>query len=140
MSDLKRLPVKYLRDYIKKDYKLRDCCFICGSVSELELHHLYSVSELFERWCVKNRVKSIDSVEEIMVLRVKFATDCSDELSHTNLYTLCKPHHQRLHSLYGKSYSNYMALKVRNWLHNQREQYGEVEDGKRTDRVVSGQA
>jgi hypothetical protein len=137
MSDLKRLPVKYLRDYIKKDYKLRDKCFICNSVETLELHHLYSVSELFERWCAKNRIKSVNSVDEITTLRVKFAEDCSEELSHKNLYTLCKTHHQRLHYLYGKSYSNYMALKVKTWLLNQREQYGELEDGKGTDRLVN---
>ena len=46
MRELKRFPIKYIRDFIKKDYKLRDKCFICGSSEKLELHHLYSVSEL----------------------------------------------------------------------------------------------
>ena len=132
MSKLKRLPVKYIRDYIKKNYKVRDCCFICRSTQQLELHHLYSVSELFERWCVTNKIREINCVEEIQNLRVQFALDCADELSQENLYTLCKPHHQKLHSLFGKSYSNYVALKVKNWLKKQQIKHGEELDGTRT--------
>ena len=49
MNKLKRFPVKYIRDYIKKDYKLRDECYICKATDNLELHHLYSVSQLFEK-------------------------------------------------------------------------------------------
>jgi 5-methylcytosine-specific restriction endonuclease McrA len=120
MSDLKRLPVKYLRDYIKKDYKIKDKCFICGSTSELELHHLFSVSELFERWCVKNKIKAVESVDTMLTLRVSFAEDCKEELSSENLYTLCTSHHKRLHFLFGKSYSNYTALKVKDWLNTQK--------------------
>ena len=56
MNQLKRLPVKYIRDFIKKDYKLRDECYVCGSKNTLELHHLLSVSELFNNWCVKNKI------------------------------------------------------------------------------------
>ena len=39
MDVLKRFPIKYVRDYIKKDYKVRDKCYICGSKDDLELHH-----------------------------------------------------------------------------------------------------
>ena len=35
MNQLKRFPIKYIRDFIKKDYKLRDECFICGSKEKL---------------------------------------------------------------------------------------------------------
>ena len=46
MNTLKRFPIKYIRDFIKKDYKLKDECYICGDSNKLELHHLFSVSEL----------------------------------------------------------------------------------------------
>jgi hypothetical protein len=124
MTALKRLPIKYIRDYIKKDYKLRDCCYICGSESNLELHHLYSVSELFNNWCAANKILHIDSEEPILDLRIVFATDCADSLSHNNLYTLCSLHHKRLHNLYGQRYSNNMANKVKNWLEIQKEKHG----------------
>ena len=89
MNQLKRFPIKYIRDFIKKDYKLRDECFICGSKIKLELHHLLSVSELFNKWCTKNKVTTIDDVDCIKKLRVQFAEDCKDELSHEHLFTLC---------------------------------------------------
>jgi 5-methylcytosine-specific restriction endonuclease McrA len=123
-SDLKRLPVKFVRDYIKKDYKLKDCCFICGSVKDLELHHLYSVSELFNQWCVKNKVLHIKSDEHIKELRVQFAQDCATDLSHDNLYTLCKHHHVRLHTIYGQSYGNHLASKIKTWIYLQKEKHG----------------
>jgi len=124
MSELKRFPIKYIRDYIKKDYKIRDKCYICGSLEKLELHHLYSVSQLFEQWCIKNNVSEIDSVEKITSLREKFAVDCSEELSHDNLFTLCKPHHERLHNIYGQNYSNHLTSKVKNWLDIQKDKHG----------------
>ncbi len=123
MADLKRLPVKWVRDYIKSDYKLRDCCYICGSTSTLELHHLYSVSELFNNWCSKNKIHSIESDEHIKQLRVRFAEDLAIELSHDNLYTLCKKHHVLLHTVYGQSYSNHIAPRIRNWLELKREEW-----------------
>ena len=65
MNQLKRFPIKYIRDFIKKDYKLRDECFICGSKEKLELHHLLSISELFNKWCFKNKINAIDDVDYI---------------------------------------------------------------------------
>ena len=65
MSNLKRFPIKYIRDYIKKDYKTREDCYICSSKTKLELHHLYSVSELFGKWCDRNSIKEVTSVEKI---------------------------------------------------------------------------
>jgi 5-methylcytosine-specific restriction endonuclease McrA len=124
MTELKRLPVKYVRDYIKKDYKLRDCCYICNTTSSLELHHLYSVSELFNNWCIKNNIKDISSEEQILDIRIRFAEDCSTELSNNNLFTLCSTHHKRLHNLYGQTYPNFMALKIKNWIEIQKEKHG----------------
>jgi len=126
MSELKRLPIKYIRDFIKKDYKLRDKCFVCDSTEFLELHHLFSVSELFKRWRETNKINEISSVDEIKDLRVKFAEDCKDQLSHENLYTLCSIHHKQLHNLYGQTYSNYLAPKIKNWLEIQKAKHGGI--------------
>jgi hypothetical protein len=124
MSNLKRIPIKYIRDYIKKDYKIRDECYICKSKEKLELHHIYSISQLFENWCMTNNIKEVDSVDIIKDLRVKFYEDEFHRLSNDNLYTLCKVHHERLHNIYGQRYSNNIAVKIINWLKLQREKNG----------------
>ena len=124
MSQLKRFPIKYISDYIKKDYKLKDKCYICGSKEKLELHHLFSVSQLFEQWCSENKVTEIDTVEKITSLREIFAVDCKESLDHHNLYTLCKTHHQRLHNIYGQNYSNHLVPKIKNWLEIQKDKNG----------------
>ena len=124
MTQLKRFPIKYIRDFIKKDYKLRDECFICGSKQKLELHHLLSISELFNKWCVKNKINTIDDVDYIKKLRIQFANDCEKELSHEHLFTLCNIHHKQLHSIYGQTYSNHLAPKIKNWLEIQKAKNG----------------
>ena len=124
MDTLKRFPIKYIRDFIKKDYKLKDECFVCGTTDALELHHLYSVSELFSKWCLSKKIKSIDSVELINKLRVEFASDEKDLLSNKNLFTLCKNHHIRLHTIYGQTYANHLVPKIKNCLLVQREKHG----------------
>jgi len=126
MSTLKRFPIKYIRDFIKKDYKLRDKCFICDSKDNLELHHLFSVSELFRKWCEQKKILSIDKVEEINEYRVKFSEDCADQLSHDNLFTLCSKHHKLLHTIYGQTYSNHLVPKIKNWLDIQRLKNGGI--------------
>ena len=125
MSELKRIPIKYIRDYMKKHYKARDCCFVCGSTERLELHHIYSVSQLFDDWCKQNSVKQIDTVEEMNSIRERFCQDEEERLSNSNLYTLCKPHHERLHSIYGQKYSNHLAQKVIRWLTIQKDKHSE---------------
>lgn len=124
MSELKRELVKYIRDYIKKDYKLRDCCYICGETNKLELHHLYSVSELFNLWCTKNKIRNIDTEDQIKQLRVVFSQDCAEQLSNDNLFTLCDVHHKRLHNLYGQTYSNHIVPKIKNWIELQKAKNG----------------
>lgn len=123
MNGLKRIPVKYVRDWIKKDYSKKDACYVCGATEDLELHHLYSVSELFHSWCTKNDIKEITTVEQISELRVIFAKDCEEELSHKHLFTLCKAHHERLHNIYGQRYTNTMTPKVLRWLNIQRDKF-----------------
>lgn len=123
MTELKRNCIKYVRDYIKREYKLRDCCYICGSEEKLELHHLYSVSELFNKWLDQNGIRSVDTEEQILEYRVRFAEDCADLLAHEHLYTLCSAHHKRLHNIYGQTYPNSLAIKIKNWLEVQKEKH-----------------
>ena len=121
---LTRLPVKWIRDGIKKNYKEREPCFICGSEVDIELHHIYSVSELWNNWLRQNRL-TVSCDEDVLMHRTSFEQDNLDKLSNDNLYSLCKTHHLRLHQIYGKSYSNYMGEKVRDWIYKQRDKYGD---------------
>lgn len=135
---LKREPVKHVRDGMKSRYKSREPCYICGSEELIELHHLYCVSELWNAWALKNRIK-ISSDDDVRAYRIQFEAEHQDKLNNDNLYSLCKAHHSRLHQIFGKSYSNYTALKVGEWLERQKAQYGEKLDGEGTDRLASGQ-
>lgn len=126
MSDLKRLPIKYVRDFIKKDYIYDNNCYICGSEIQLELHHLYSISEMWNIWLDKEKVDSSSlTIETIKELRRVFYDAHRDVLGSHNLFTLCKPHHVRLHSIYGLTYSNWRSEKVKEWLENQKTKFGE---------------
>lgn len=118
-----RLPVKHVRDGMKSKYKEREPCFICGSTENIELHHIYSVSELWHTWVRANKL-NITCDADVLNHRKQFEDDNADKLNNDNLYSLCKPHHQRLHQIYGKSYSNYLGNKVREWLHKQRDKHG----------------
>ena len=121
MSVLKRFPIKYVRDFIKKDYKPKDNCYICKSTKNLELHHLYSLSQLWEQWCKEHNFKQVENVEIIKHLRVRFAKDYKEYLKSDNLYTLCKFHHLKLHTLYGQNYSNHLVPKIQKWMNIQKE-------------------
>ena len=126
MTDLKRLPVKYVRDFIKKDYVYSSKCYICESETLLELHHLYSISELWHEWLDKYSINSDKlTIDTVMALRVTFYDEHKHLLGPSNLYTLCKVHHSRLHSIYGARYSNWRAVKVKTWLENQKDKFGE---------------
>lgn len=118
---LKRFPVKYIRDYLKKRYQKTDHCYICASTDKLEFHHLYSVSELFNSWCIKNKISEITTVEEINIYREQFEKDYFWELSNDNALTLCKQHHERLHNIFGQRYDNSVVKKVKNWVEIQKE-------------------
>ena len=40
MTELKRDPVKYIRDKAKSRYEKASECYICGADTELDFHHL----------------------------------------------------------------------------------------------------
>lgn len=125
MSELKRVPVKAIRDFIKKGYKKDTKCYICRSEKQLELHHTYSLSELFHSWAQLNtiNVEAIKTFEEMDIIRIRFSQTHIEELSVKNSYTLCKQHHERLHNLFGQRYENRMVPKVKNWIEIQRGKY-----------------
>jgi len=123
MTELKRPFIKMVRDYIKKDYKKDSKCFACKSTSNLELHHLYSLSELLNNWLDSNKITNVDTIEQASELRELFVQDNAEKLSNNNLVTLCKAHHNNLHSIYGQRYSNHLVPKVSKWLNIQREKY-----------------
>ena len=74
---------------------------------------MYSVSELFSKWCISKKIKSIESVDLINKLRIEFSEDEKDLLSNKNLFTLCKNHHIRLHTIYGQTYANHLVPKIK---------------------------
>ena len=118
---LKRIPIKYIRDYIKKEYEYEDSCYICGSKEKLELHHIYSISELFQRWCKENKIDKIEDVEYIKKIRIEFKKDYQEYLDCSNLFTLCKVHHDLLHNLYGQVYPMSYAPRIIKWIEIQKE-------------------
>ncbi len=127
MTELKRHVVKYVRDFIKKDYNKASSCYICGSKNNLELHHIYSLSQLWREWCHNKKIITIDSVEHVIELRELFQKQCKLNLSNDNLYTLCKLHHSKLHTIYGQRYTNDLVPKIERWLEIQKgKEYGLV--------------
>lgn len=116
-NEFKRIPIKYVRDLIKKNYKKISKCYICNSSQDLEFHHLHSIAELWNNWCSKNKV-TINTVIDIKTHRVKFEEEHREILKDT--VTLCKPHHERLHSIFGQRYNNIMVPRIKKWIDNEK--------------------
>ena len=122
--DLRRDLVKYVRDKAKSKYNKDTQCFICGDTENLDFHHFYGMTELLETW-LKSKKIIITSADEIMNFRELFIEEYTNEIYH-EAATLCKAHHQRLHSIYGKRPTLVTALKQKRWVKIQREKYGMV--------------
>lgn len=117
----KRIPVKWIRDRAKAAYDKKDCCFICATTQELELHHTHSVTLLLERWtALKGYDVSTD--EGILAVRDEFIEDHRKEL-YDDVFTLCNKHHVALHAIYGKAPALNSALKQITWIDRQRAKY-----------------
>jgi len=117
---MNRVPVKYIRDYIKKDFDKKTYCEICGDTNNLELHHIYTLSELWDNWCDKHKISGLDVLEH----RAQFVKDEQDKISKE--ITLCKTHHTTLHRIYGQQYSNHRASLVLKWIETQKEKNGVI--------------
>lgn len=97
----KRLAVKHVRDKAKSAYEKQTSCYICGTETDLELHHFFSMTLLLEQWA-RQKGYDISTDEGILAVREEFI-----EMHHVELYdkvrTLCNPHHVALHKVYGKA-------------------------------------
>ena len=74
MAELKRDKIKYVRDYAKSGYPKKSSCEVCGSTENLDFHHFYSMTPLFDKWCKKNKIQ-IKTEEDILKARVDFVKD-----------------------------------------------------------------
>ena len=117
----KRIPVKWVRDKAKSAYEKQAKCYICGSTSELELHHLHSITWLLESWASKNKI-DISTDEAILAVRDSFISSHYTEI-YELVYTLCNRHHVQLHGIYGKSPSPSSVAKQKRWIELQCEKH-----------------
>lgn len=122
--ELKRDEIKYVRDLSKSAYQKDTKCFICGTLDELQFHHFYSMTLLWDKWKKKHKIQ-IESVDDILVERENFKGDHYKEI-YADTVTLCKHHHMNcLHKLYGKVPALGTAEKQRRWCQRQRDKITE---------------
>lgn len=119
MTDLKRYPIKYIRDKAKSGYKKGTECYICGTTENLDFHHFYSLSPLLTKWVKANKVLP----EDVLDFRDKFIEEHQYELYEAAV-TICHTHHLKLHSIYGKDPSLVTAKKQQRWVDIQRDKHG----------------
>jgi hypothetical protein len=119
-TELKRDEIKYIRDLAKSSYKKDTECRICGTQENLQFHHYYSLTALWNKFKKKAKIK-IHTVQDILDYREQFKASHHKEI-YEDTVTLCKFHHMdRLHKIYGKSPSLATAEKQRRWVELQRE-------------------
>lgn len=118
----KRDPIKFVRDKAKARYQKGTECFICGSTDNLDFHHFYSLTPLFNKWLKENSIK-ITTDEHVLAVRDQFIAAHLPEL-YDHAKTLCHTHHLKLHSIYGKDPPLATAMKQKRWTEIQREKHG----------------
>lgn len=118
MKELKRDPVKYVRDKAKAGYKKDTKCYICGAEVELDFHHYYSLAPLLDQF-VKERNYHIEDIRDF---REEFINEHWEELYDWTV-TLCHTHHLKLHSIYGRNPPLHAAKKQMRWTELQREKH-----------------
>jgi len=118
MKELKRDPVKYVRDKAKAGYKKDTKCYICSAEIELDFHHYYSLAPLLDQF-VKERNYHIEDIRDF---REEFINEHWEELYDWTV-TLCHTHHLKLHSIYGRNPPLHAAKKQMRWTELQREKH-----------------
>jgi hypothetical protein len=113
-----RIAVKWVRDKAKAAYVKQGSCYICGGTSDLELHHLHSITNLLYNWA-DSLGYDISSDSGILAVRDEFISEHYAEL-YELVYTLCNRHHVMLHSVYGKIPSVSSVPKQKSWIETQR--------------------
>ena len=121
----KRIAVKWIRDKAKRAYEKDTHCYICKTTSELELHHLYSITWLLESWALKNSI-DISTDQAVLEIRDRFISEHHVEI-YELVYTLCNRHHVQLHGIYGKSPSPSSVTKQKRWIELQQEKHSSGE-------------
>ncbi len=117
---LKRDPIKYIRDKAKARYAKGSECRICGVTESLDFHHFFSLTPLFNKWLKANSIKINSEEEVVLAVRDQFIAEHMPEL-YEHTVTLCKTHHLKLHSIYGKNPALVSATKQMRWVEIQRE-------------------
>lgn len=125
MADLKRDEIKYVRDLAKSSYTKDTECRICGVTSDLQFHHFYSMTLLWEKWKKKEGIV-IHDTDDIMKAREDFKAYHIKEI-YQDTVTLCKScHMDKLHRIYGKVPSLATAEKQKRWVEKQRLKYNKI--------------
>lgn len=122
---LKRDPIKYVRDKAKARYVKGTECRICGVNENLDFHHFYSLTPLFNKWLKANSIKINSEEEVVLAVRDRFIEEHMPEL-YDYTVTLCHTHHLKLHSIYGKDPALASAKKQMRWVEIQREKHGTI--------------
>jgi 5-methylcytosine-specific restriction endonuclease McrA len=117
----KRIPVKWVRDRAKAAYEKKTQCCVCGDTTDLELHHLHSVTILLDKWS-QAKGYDISTDEGIVAVRDEFIDEHRVEL-YEQVYTLCNRHHVALHGVYGKAPRPGSEPKQAHWIEMQRAKY-----------------
>ncbi len=121
----KRIPVKWVRDRAKAAYEKKTQCCVCGDTTDLELHHLHSVTILLDKWS-QAKGYDISTDEGIVAVRDEFIDEHRVEL-YEQVYTLCNRHHVALHGVYGKAPRPGSEPKQAHWIETQRAKYSNNE-------------
>jgi hypothetical protein len=79
IKNVKRDPIKHVRDRAKAKYDKGTECEICGSTEKLDFHHYYTLTPLFNKWVKKNKL-SIDTDEKVVAIRDQFISEHSYSL------------------------------------------------------------
>jgi hypothetical protein len=114
----KRIPVKWIRDRAKAAYEKQSGCYICNTNTDLELHHTHSITLLLERWVDKTGY-DVSTDEGILAVRDEFIQDHRSEI-YDEVFTLCNPHHVKLHAVYGKAPALNTAKLQAQWIEKQK--------------------
>ena len=118
---LLRDPIKYVRDRAKARYKKGSQCEICEATENLDFHHYYTMTPLFNKWC-KDNGYTVKVVDDILSIRDKFIS-AEDDKIYNQTVTLCHEHHMKLHSVYGKDPALHTAEKQMRWVLIQKEKH-----------------
>jgi len=117
--DLKRDEVKYIRDISKSAYKKEASCYICNATEDLQFHHFFTMTLLWNKWKKDNKI-IIKNVDDILEHRETFKSEFHDEIYNKTI-TLCKVcHMDRLHKIYGKTPPLSSGDKQERWCSKQK--------------------